>query len=238
MPDTGWISPASAVSEALQISSIIGTWTNPTHVSDGDFYTPASFGNPGKSDAFGQGFVVTQFGLAGVIPDGAVIDGIEFRYYEHYQFDNKPTLWLEIICPGLNGTDYANQQGAAFTVNEIQPVPFNPSYSNGTTVTTPAGDRREYVLGSATDLWITGVEYSHVAAAGFGFAFIYLYPGYSDNSELFEVAVKVHYTGGASDPMSVRDGGVWKTASPFVRDGGIWKPATPSTRDGGIWKAS
>lgn len=36
--------------------------------------------------------------------------------------------------------------------------------------------------------------------------------------------------------MHVRDGGVWKTATPEVRDGGVWKPHDGYVKDGGVWK--
>lgn len=37
--------------------------------------------------------------------------------------------------------------------------------------------------------------------------------------------------------ISVRDGGVWKEAEPWVRDGGVWKPVQKGfVRDGGVWK--
>lgn len=36
--------------------------------------------------------------------------------------------------------------------------------------------------------------------------------------------------------FNIRDGGTWKTASPYVRDGGVWKQPEVYVRDGGTWK--
>jgi len=36
--------------------------------------------------------------------------------------------------------------------------------------------------------------------------------------------------------MHVRDGGVWKTATPEVKNGGVWKPHAGYVKDGGVWK--
>lgn len=37
--------------------------------------------------------------------------------------------------------------------------------------------------------------------------------------------------------MQVRDGGVWKNASPYVKDGGVWKPAKEVwVKEAGDWK--
>lgn len=240
MPDTGWITPASAESEIVATTTENNPWTDISGAFDDDFSTKASSYSTNKTPLqTGEAFVMKQFGLGGLIPSGAVIDGIELEYYEGRVFDHRPWPYFEIICPGLNETDYATQAVAAYTCSTSAPPPYSTDYNDGTDVLTPAGEKRKYVLGNSSSLWIPGVDYSSVTAAGFGFAAVYQFPGdYPDGALIFELKIRVHYTGGASDPMSVRDGGVWKAASPFVKDGGVWKPATPSTKDGGIWKAS
>jgi hypothetical protein len=38
-------------------------------------------------------------------------------------------------------------------------------------------------------------------------------------------------------PLSINDGGVWKSATPYVNDGGTWKPVQVGyVNDGGAWK--
>lgn len=239
MPDTGWISPASAVSEVVAATTENGPWSTISGAFDDDYFTAAINDSTVKTALQTcEALVMTQFGLSGLIPTGAIVDGIELEFYEYAVFDHRPNPYFEIICPGLNDTAYATQPTASYTTSGAS-APYSVEYNQGTNLVTPAGTLRKYVLGNSSSLWISGVDNSHVTATGFGFAAIYSFGGdYPDNATIQELKIRAHYTGGASDPMSVRDGGLWKTASPFVKDAGIWKPATPSTRDGGIWKSS
>lgn len=240
MADTGWIIPANTVSEIIVATTENIPWADISGAFDDDFFTQAYAGSSAKTPLqTGEAFVMKQFGLGGLIPSGAVIDGIELYFYEDFVFDNRPHPYFEIICPGLNETDYATQPVTSYTCSTTAPSPYSTNYSDGTDISTPGGVKRKFIVGSSSSLWIPGVDYSSVTASGFGFAAVYQFPGnYPDNAEIYELKIRVHYTGGASDPMSVRDGGAWKAASPFVRDGGVWKPATPSIRNGGVWKAS
>lgn len=36
----------------------------------------------------------------------------------------------------------------------------------------------------------------------------------------------------------IRDGGIWKVATPYIRDGGVWKMVLPHVRNGGIWNST
>lgn len=238
MADTGWLTPASAVSSSVTATTESTAWTTISNAFDDDYSTRASSTSSSKSGGVTEALVMTQFGFSGTIPSGAVVDGIELQLYQHHTFSKRGLIYIEIICPGLNGSDYSTQAISSFTAGETEAIPYSTDPADATIVSTADGDKTYHLLGGSSSLWISGVERSHVVATGFGFTAIVSHPSASDGARFYELSVRVHYTEVASDPMSVRDAGLWKTASPFVRDSGIWKPATPSTRTGGIWKAS
>lgn len=222
MPDTGWVSPGSVADTSSNASARL---VDSVNMFDGNTATEGFFN--ADSDKGGWGGIpiaeFTNFGFDSLIPNGASIDGVEVRTQVSDvgggTFIGHPRI---TIIPTALGSLQS-------TINSVAPYTAQQQYN------LPSSNNI-HIIGGSSSLWNATISYSDVTSITFGLEVVgWLFDGYVS---LSHIEMRIHHTGGASDPMSVRDGGVWKAASPFVKDGGVWKPAAPSTRDGGVWKAT
>jgi hypothetical protein len=226
MPDTGWISPGSFT----QLSGG-DNWINPANAFDANESTAATGNEDSKG---GTSFLRRLHGynlnLASILPASFTVDGIELRYItSDIQI---PQVWMEIAVPGKR--DVSTLNSAALSSWTARPGAAAPYDTSDRTLD---GSKSFSDLGGSTSDWGLTIADTDVVSSNFGPMLACSYDLF-DGLFIYEVYLKVYYTALASDPMSVRDGGTWKTASPYVNDGGIWKPATPNIKDGGIWKSS
>lgn len=95
-----------------------------------------------------------------------------------------------------------------------------------------SGTTKSYSAGSGTTINITGLspgkDYTFAVSAFWsdpGGS-----PAFGNTGNGDSVTVQM-LTG-----CSIRDGGVWKVAVPYIREGGVWKLALPCVRIAGIWQ--
>lgn len=238
MPDTGWVSASSW--STLDLPSCDGTWSQPYVIYDSDDMLDSFPSGSGKN---GQGLSTALFlrgyGLQTLIPDSAEFLGLEVRWAFGVPNSTSfsPFIWLEI--PGVSETVNTDTHTAKSIADDGKASPFDTQELARREVVDRSGGGQlwQYTIGgpTITTEWHPGLTMSGLRNNDFGLVIVAGCGQYNDMG-LNRLDVKVHYAGG--DPMSVRDGGTWKTANPYVKDGGIWKPATPHVKDGGIWKAS
>jgi hypothetical protein len=235
MPDTGWLSPASTEEyggggydpfSTIVLSPVANTY-------DGDDLSFA-YGDMQKG---GTGLVRDIFfhDFGAGIPEGSIIDGIETRITYGYFSSYVPFLqFLDGYSTPVTKNQLIGGNEQFFEVRNGQSSPYDPH--DTTNRTAPDANRYTNVWGAPNALWgFSSLTAAAVNDPEFGLMLSGNADGYQGMS-LHEVKVRFHYTEVANDPMSVRDGGTWKAASPYVKDGGIWKPATPSIRAQGLWQ--
>jgi hypothetical protein len=237
MPDTGWVSPSAHDNAYLHTS--VNNWgaiSNAERAYDGDIGTGAviSGDNTKNFSGVSYGLHLYGFGFDTLIPAGATFEGIELRLRSRVPIDQDYDQFIWFNIPGVVEEDSTT----SYTVSELTNSTVSSEYYRNAneTVTTGLPDNYlENIIGSPTSTWSPDVTLAKIQENLFGPVIVFDCQSYVDR-QLSEIAMRVYYAGG--DPMSVRDGGTWKTASPHVKDGGIWKPATPHVKDGGVWKSS